>query len=102
MTRLITASLSEISPHGSQEGVLALSTRSLEVVHGGVPDHATTESLLLDVLHLVLDGLETVIADPLVTLVSVGSDGAFASLHLGPSLVLQVQADLDGSRFTLA
>ena len=86
--------LSKISSHGSQEWVLALPASSLEVIHGDIPDHTATKSLLLDVVHLVLDRFKTVVSDPLVSFVSVGSDGAVTSLNLGPSLVLQVQADL--------
>ena len=86
--------LSKISSHGGQEWILALSASSLEVIHGDIPDHTSTKSLLLDVVHLVLDRFKTVVSDPLVSFVSVGSDSAVASLNLGPSLVLQVQADL--------
>merc|ERR1719445_293763 len=84
----------KVSSHGCKEWVFALSACSLEVVHGNVPDHTASESLLLDVVHLVLDGLETVVSNPLVTLVGVGSNSAFVSLYLSPSLVLQIQTDL--------
>ena len=87
--------LSEVSSHGSQEWILALSASSMEIVHSDVPNHASTETLLLDVLHLVLDGLETVITDPLVSLVSVGPNCAGASFNFRPT-VLQVQTDLGG------
>merc|ERR1712113_1183528 len=85
--------LSEVSSHGSQEWILALSASSMEIVHSDVPNHASTETLLLDVLHLVLDGLETVITDPLVSLVSVRPNCAGASFNFRPT-VLQVQTDL--------
>merc|ERR1712113_1261020 len=78
--------LSEVSSHGSQEWILALSASSMEIVHGDVPNHASTETLLLDVL-------ETVITDPLVSLVSVGPNCAGASFNFRPT-VLQVQTDL--------
>ena len=88
-----------MSSHSSEEWVLALAARSLEVVHGYVPDHASHQSLLLDVLHLVLDRLQTVVPDPLVSLVGIGSDNTVTSFHLLPALVLQVQADLGVVQF---
>eukprot|EP00116_Pleurobrachia_bachei_P010385 sb/3470647/ len=90
-----TGDLSKVSPHGGQEGVLALSAVALEVIHGDIPHHTSTKTLLLDVVHLELDGLDIIISHPLVALVGIGSNDTVGGLHLGPSLVLQVQTNLE-------
>ena len=92
--------LSEVFIHSTQKWIFAQSAISPKVICAGVPNQTTTETFLLYVLHLVFYRLRIVIADPLVSFVSVGSNSACAVLNFRPA-IFQVQAYLKSSQWLL-
>jgi len=79
---------------GLEQGISPAAAVVLEIVQVQRPYHGTTQSQVFDVLGLVSDHFDVIIADPFFTLEGVGPDGAGGIVHLGVPIHQHVFTDL--------
>merc|ERR1719309_1040146 len=72
---------SEDAVDGAEKRVRLAATPVVEVIQVEGPDHGTTQTHRFDVLRLLPDHGDVIVADPLVPFVSIGSHGPLWMLH---------------------
>ena len=82
--------------NGHDQGVLTITTNIVEIIHGDIPGHGSTQSLLTKIHALFLDSFDIVIAHPLLRIrisVSIRTDGFSKIGNLRPGTSLDSLAD---------